>query len=124
MKTVLIFLAYLKLSYVQITLKASYQYVAIISFVKIKQIPKKKMARVYWSLNVKRRLDMEISNIETLWTEVSLLNAKPFLICSVYSPPTASSDWIDAFEEELSIAQTTGLEFILMGDFNIDITHT
>ena len=49
-----------KLSYVKITLKASYQYVTIISFVKIEQIPKKKMAGVYWSLNVKRRLDIEI----------------------------------------------------------------
>ena len=40
-----------------------------------------------------------------------------FFIYSVYRPPSASSDWI---EEELSNAQTTGLEFILMGDFNID----
>ena len=63
-------------------------------------------------------------NIETLWTGISLLNAKLFLICSVYRPPSASSDWIDAFEEELSIAHTTGLELILMGDFNIDITHS
>ena len=28
---------------------------------------------------------------------------------------------IDLFEEELSIAQVTGLELILMGDFNIDL---
>ena len=26
------------------------------------------------------------------------------------------------YEEELSIAQATGLEVILMGDFNIDVT--
>ena len=50
-----------------------------------------------------------------------MLNAKPFLICSAYRPPNVYSDWIDLFEEELSLAQTTGLEFILMGDFNIDI---
>ena len=49
-----------------------------------------------------------------------MLNAKLFLICSVYRPPSASSDLV---EEELSNAQTTGLEFILMGDFKIDITH-
>ena len=30
------------------------------------------------------------------------------------------SSWINLFEEDLSIAQATGLEFILMGDFNID----
>ena len=64
---------------------------------------------------------MEISNIKTVWKEVSLQSIKPFFICSVYRPPSASPNWI---EEELSIAQTTGLEFILMGDFNIDITYS
>ena len=73
------------------------------------------------SLNCKRRRELEISEIETLWAEIALPNSKPFLICSVYRPPCASSAWIDLFEEELSIAQTTGLEMILMGDFNIDL---
>ena len=73
------------------------------------------------SLNIKRRQDIEMSNIETLWTEITLPNSKPFLICSVYRPPSACSDCINLFEEELSIAQTTGLEFILIGDFYIDI---
>ena len=73
------------------------------------------------SLNVKRRTDIEISNIETLWAEIMLPNAKPFLISSVYRPPSTCSDWISLFEEELSVAQTTGLEYILIGDFNIDI---
>ena len=40
----------------------------------------------------------------------------------IYRPPNTYSSWIqDLFEEELSIAQATGLEFILMGDFNIDL---
>lgn len=72
------------------------------------------------SLNIKRRSDLEISNIETVWVEVCLPNSKPFLICTVYRPPNASAEWIDLFEKELSIAQTTGLEYLLMGDFNID----
>lgn len=73
------------------------------------------------SLKCKRRPELEISKIETIWSELELPNAKPFLVCSVYRPPSAHSNWIDLFEEELSIAQATGLEFILMGDFNIDI---
>ena len=76
------------------------------------------------SLNVRRRSDIEVSNIETLWAEISLPNSKPFLICSAYRPPNACSTWVKSFEEELSIAQTTGLEFILMGDFNIDFSQT
>ena len=73
------------------------------------------------SINCKRKCDTEISNIETLWAEIALPISKPFLICSVYRPPSSTSDWIDLFEEELSIAQTTGLEVIIMGDFNLDL---
>ena len=68
------------------------------------------------SINCRRMSDIEISNIETLWTEISLPNSKPFLVCTVYRPPHSKSEWIDLFEKELSIAQTTGLEFIIMGD--------
>ena len=35
----------------------------------------------------------------------------------------ALSEWSDIFDEEPSIAQATGLEYIVMGDFNIDL-HT
>ena len=72
------------------------------------------------SLSCKRRSELEISNIETLWSEFTLPNTRPFLVCTVYRPPNALSEWIDLFEQEVSIAQTTGLEIILMGDFNID----
>ena len=73
------------------------------------------------SLNIKRRADLENSNIETLWAEVNLPKSKPFLVCTVYRPPSACSERIDLFEKEVSVAQTTGSEIILMGDFNIDI---
>ena len=73
------------------------------------------------SLKFRRRPEYEISKIETVWAEIELPNSKPFLVCSVYRPPNAHSEWIDLFEEELSIAQVTGLELILMGDFNIDL---
>ena len=74
------------------------------------------------TINCIRKEELEISNIETLWSEVTFPNSKPFLLCTVYRPPTASCSWIDLFEAELSIAQTTGFEIILMGDFNIDYT--
>ena len=72
------------------------------------------------SINCQRKNEIEISKLETLWTEISFTNSKPFLLCSLYRPPNASSDWIDLFEVELSIAQTTGLEIVIMGDFNIE----
>ena len=66
------------------------------------------------SLNCKRRLELKISNIETLWTEVPLTYTKSFLICTLYRPPSALSEWIDLLEEELSVSQTNGLEMIIM----------
>ena len=36
------------------------------------------------SLNVKRRPEIEISNLETTEAEITLPNVKPFLVCSVY----------------------------------------
>ena len=72
-------------------------------------------------IKFKRRPEYEISKIETIWAEIELPNSKPSLLCSVYRPPSVHSEWIDLFEEELSIAQATGLEYLLMGDFNIDL---
>ena len=72
------------------------------------------------SLNGSRRLELEGSHIETLWSWFTLPNTRPCHVCTVYRPPNAQSEWIELFEEELSIAQTTGLEIILMGDFNSD----
>ena len=72
-------------------------------------------------IKFKRRPEYEISRIETIWAEIESPNSKPFLLCSVYRPPSVHSERIDLFEEELSIAQATGLEYILMGDFNIDL---
>ena len=43
------------------------------------------------------------------------------MVCTVYRPPSALNEWIDLFEEEISIAQTTGLEVIIVGDLNIDL---
>ena len=56
------------------------------------------------SLKFRRRPEYEISKIQTIWAEIELPNSKPFLVCSVYRPPNAHSEWIDLFEEELSIA--------------------
>ena len=54
------------------------------------------------SINCKRRPEFEISNIETIWSEVTLPNSKPFLICTAYRPPNETSNWIDLLEDELA----------------------
>ena len=73
------------------------------------------------NIHCKHRPELELSKLETIWAEITLPNFKPFLICTAYRSPNARSSWIDLLEEELSAAQTTGLEIILMGDINIDL---
>ena len=68
-----------------------------------------------WFYNVETRSDLEISSLETMWTGIELPNARPFLVCTAYPIPNVLSEWIDLFEEELSIAQATGLEYINSG---------
>ena len=49
-----------------------------------------------------RKPKYEVSKLETIWAEIELPHAKPFLICIVYRPPSARNEWIDLFEEEIS----------------------
>ena len=72
------------------------------------------------NINCKHRPEFELSKLEIILAEITLRNAKPFLICTAYRPPNATSSWVDLLEEELSAAQTSGLEIIFMGDINID----
>lgn len=55
------------------------------------------------SLNCKCRTEFELSKIETIWAEVSLPNSKPFLVCSVYRPPNATSSWIDLWKQSCQL---------------------
>ena len=73
------------------------------------------------NMNCKHRPEFEFSKHVTIWAEIALPNSKPFLICTAYHPPNATSSWIDLLEEELSAAQTSGFEIILMGDITIDL---
>ena len=41
----------------------------------------------------------------------------------IYRPPNAPCDWINLLEAQLSVAQTTGFEIILICDFNINFLN-
>ena len=57
-------------------------------------------------IHCKHRPEFELSKLETIWAEITLPNSKPFLICTAYRPPNATSSWIDLLEEELSASIT------------------
>ena len=62
------------------------------------------------SLKCRPRSELAVSQTETILVELTLPNNKPILICTMYRPSNALSEWINLFEEELYIAQTTGFE--------------
>ena len=75
-------------------------------------------------MSYKRRTDIEIGDIETIWVEVKFKNSKPILLCSAYRPPSSRREWIENFAKEINIASSSSdQELILMGDFNIDISN-
>ena len=72
-------------------------------------------------LEYTRRHDLESPDIQSIWIEVKIKNAKSFLICSVYRPPSSTADWPDIFSRQIEMSLSSNNEIYLMGDFNIDI---
>ena len=56
--------------------------------------------------------DLESQEIESVWIEIALRNNKPFLLCSVYRPPSSHAEWCELFLKQIERAS---------GDINIDI---
>ena len=71
-------------------------------------------------LNYKRRHDLELGGIESIWIEISIPNSKPILVCSVYRPPSAPCSWVTELCCEINRASCDDKEMIIMGDYNID----
>ena len=71
-------------------------------------------------LNYKRRHDLELDDIESIWIEISIPNSKPILVCSVYQPPSAPCSWVTELGCEINCASCDDREMIIMGDYNID----
>ena len=72
-------------------------------------------------LEYTRRHVLESPDIVSIWIEVKIKNAKSFLICSVYRPPSSTADWPDIFSRQIEMSLSSNNEIYLIGDFNIDI---
>ena len=79
------------------------------------------------NLSYKRRTDLEIPNIETLFVELHFSNGN-FLVGFVYRPPISNfvlySDWLKCMDILLEKCRNENKKFILLGDFNIDLAPT
>ena len=71
----------------------------------------------------KRRIDLEIINVECIWVEISLHN-KTVLIGTFYRPPNASPIVLSDIENSIGLASDTGIaEIVVMGDFNLNMLN-
>ena len=70
---------------------------------------------------VKRRLDLENTEIECIWLEYKQNKSTPLLICFIYRNPKETANWLDNFETMIDNVQKYGFDIIVEGDFNIDL---
>ncbi|MEW8546861.1 MAG: endonuclease/exonuclease/phosphatase family protein, partial [Candidatus Thiodiazotropha sp.] len=79
---------------------------------------------VYVKQNIysRRRLDLELPNIECVWTEISTHNKK-YLVGTFYRPPNSTHEVLSSIEDSIALAFDTNIPNILItGDFNLDIS--
>ena len=72
-------------------------------------------------LPVKRRSDLEIEGVETIWLELQFPRSKSRLFCFVYRPPSANAAFTGLLEEMLSHSDCKNLCTVVLGDLNFDL---
>ena len=71
------------------------------------------------SLPVTHRTDLNVDGIEALWIEVKPKYAKPILVCTFYSQPSAYVEYFKRFDEKVQSINND--DVIILGDFNLDV---
>ncbi len=75
------------------------------------------------SLFHKRRRDIEIPVIESIWIEV-VSNKKHFLFGVFYRPPNSNALYNNSIEDSIQLAIDTGLrDIVIVGDFNYNVLN-
>lgn len=70
-------------------------------------------------LKYKRRIDLELANIECIWLEVVLHKTK-LLLCSLYRPPSMGNDYYNNMLDCIEKACFEDKLVVLIGDLNIN----
>jgi exonuclease III len=65
--------------------------------------------------------DLNCENIEVLWLEVILPKLEPFLLCSVYKPPSSNVTYRNCMLENFQNAADINPNVLILGDFNENI---
>lgn len=67
-----------------------------------------------------RRSDLEFEGGEVIWIEVKIPNFK-LLVCAIYRPPGAPSDYWDKLEYSIEQARNYTENIIITGDLNVNL---
>ena len=74
-------------------------------------------------IHYKRRGDLEIRAIESIWIEIAN-NHKRILFGLFYRPPNSNANYYSNIEDSLSLAVDTGInDIIVTGDFNLNLLN-
>ena len=73
-------------------------------------------------MHYRRRADLELGDLECICLEIKFPHNKPLLLNFTYRPTNSGQNWIDVYENQLIQAENSNMEFILLGDFNINFS--
>ena len=71
-------------------------------------------------IEYERRIDLESSEVESIWIEIIIKNSKLFLVCAVYRPPSSNAEWCEIFAEQIEKSFSITDKIYIMGDINYD----
>ena len=73
-------------------------------------------------LAVKRRFDLELEGIESIWLEFNFPRSSPILVCFVYRAPSEFISYLTLLEDMISRANfQVNTKFIVTGALNFDL---
>ncbi len=73
------------------------------------------------SINYKIRDDLVPSELEAVCVEIIKPQSKPFVVTTVYRPPSALSEFFDHFEKLIKDIDNENKEMYILGDLNCDL---
>jgi hypothetical protein len=73
------------------------------------------------SLTTRRLYHLEQFGVECIWLELKLKNSAPILFGFIYRNPEERTGWTDSFCDMIDAVVLESKEFLLLGDFNIDL---
>ena len=76
------------------------------------------------SINYKVRNDLVPTDLEAVCVEIIKPHSKPFLVTTVYRPPSALSEFFDHFEKLIKAVDNENKELYILGDLNCNMLKT